>query len=384
MLWYTWKNGGCLTRLTIIFVALMALPLLCCGGYFAERELRYQWAVLAYYQGDAEGAIKQLDHLNNYRDSRRRKAEFQYNEGLAAMERGDWDTARGFFRGSSWQSKSVLRKLDEIAILEDPQHKRVSTAFPLTESPLYDLVLSADGRLAVVSFGNTTIAIWDVQNRLELARLDRPPSSIFQYVALSPDGELVAISSEYGPVYMWHWRDNTLLWEADLPAFDVLDLAFSSDGATLNVLGEERSRHIQIRRWRVNDGAPEEEIVIPDQYGYAQAGAISPDGQSIALMQGTISIRSIPSGRVLGTIPCNSCYLRRIAFSPDSQNIIFSYFQGQKTSIERWQIGNQAPLQAITHDTEIYAVDINREGTIITGTESGMLIFWQQPDEQMP
>jgi WD40 repeat protein/tRNA A-37 threonylcarbamoyl transferase component Bud32 len=106
-------------------------------------------------------------------------------------------------------------------------------------SDAHDLAFSAAG--ATIAFarpGRGGAEVWDVATRTSIATVDGTPFTEFS-VALSPDGQMLAVGGFGRVVRLWNVRTGKLVHELDQGGNGAFTLEFSLDGRTLAVSGFE-------------------------------------------------------------------------------------------------------------------------------------------------
>jgi WD40 repeat protein/tRNA A-37 threonylcarbamoyl transferase component Bud32 len=106
-------------------------------------------------------------------------------------------------------------------------------------SDAHDLAFSADG--ATIAFarpGRGGAEVWDVATRTSIATVDGTPFTELS-VALSPDGQMLAVGGFGRVVRLWDVRTGKLVHELDQGGNGAFTLEFSPDGRTLAVSGFE-------------------------------------------------------------------------------------------------------------------------------------------------
>ncbi|MFD0267438.1 hypothetical protein ACFVGY_12695 [Streptomyces sp. NPDC127106] len=105
---------------------------------------------------------------------------------------------------------------------------------------------SADGTRALAAGTRTPLSLWDVRDPARPGEHALPETGSFPDAALSPDGRLVALSSD-GSVTLWRFGDDDVLRKVGaLPGKDVRLLGFGPDG---RVLAVRREGNVQL--WKV-------------------------------------------------------------------------------------------------------------------------------------
>ena len=102
-----------------------------------------------------------------------------------------------------------------------------------------DVAFSADGRTIAFSPDPGGAEVWDVAKDTLIARFERNGPEIDSSVALSPDGDLLAVGGFNRFVRLWDVRTRKLVHELDQRGNGAFTLEFTPDGRTLAISGFE-------------------------------------------------------------------------------------------------------------------------------------------------
>lgn len=124
----------------------------------------------------------------------------------------------------------------------------LATLLEPTEYAVTALTASVDGRFLYAALENMTVKGWTVSLRRLRGTLDFDDRQI-NSIALSPDGDLMALAEEDESVLLWNIRESRVVWKNEMES-SVTQLMFSPDGKRLFTSGGDN----WIREWDVPSG----------------------------------------------------------------------------------------------------------------------------------
>ncbi|MBN1249799.1 MAG: hypothetical protein JXC32_19205, partial [Anaerolineae bacterium] len=196
-------------------------------------------------------------------------------------------------------------------------------------------------------------------------------------VAFSPDGSVIAASSQRGEVMLWRAADRSLLRTLEAqPATRTVaytyDLAFSADGTRL-ALGQPDGA---VQLWTMPDGQPARRLEADD--GAILSLAFSPDGQTLAsgTAGGAVQVWRIDDGVLANEIGGHGERVVSIAFSPDGTSLAAASLDG---TVALWQVADGALLASAGSYPVATGVDFSPDGTLLVANRQLLRIPDLQP-----
>jgi WD40 repeat protein len=197
------------------------------------------------------------------------------------------------------------------------------------------------------------------QGRPDIRWIDAGHGGAITDVAQSPDGTLLATSSDDRTVKLWRYPEGDLVRTLVLPYSDsdqVMGIArvrFTADGghvvaAVNHVDGVERVKYSgAVHVFRVSDGAPERELARQGES--ISAIALSPDGASLATAGEVlgVSIWRFADGKLLKTLDQQPGGAIDVDFSPTGDRLCAGYDNGH---VVAWKTGKWALLWDVQVD----------------------------------
>ncbi len=205
--------------------------------------------------------------------------------GIAFSPNGDL-VAGGYTSGEVviWDAATGRRRhILPPHFLPDHFSARFQRVLPGEPAHISNLAFTPDGK-SLVSLGGV-VRIWDAASGTERARFDPNQKSDWWRLALSPDGNTLALIQNTGDP-LTSYKGEIVLWDrstkrrvAQWPiGGSGQDLAFLPDGKTLVSLEEVPI----VRLWDVATGKQRDAVRF-DRHTHLSTLAVSPDGKRIAL-----------------------------------------------------------------------------------------------------
>lgn len=194
--------------------------------------------------------------------------------------------------------------------------------------------------------------------------------------AVTEDGTLAAVGTEYGTVEVWETATGTTLWRNDQLEGSVRGVSFSPDGSILAAGAGSSVRLFDARSGRSTEVFQEHESTV-------RTVSFSPDGARLIVgdEQGTIILRALDKPRVLAQYNAGHGLVDRIRFLPDGQTLavmtddnqltLMAALTGQTLAGLGQPDTNDANTLALSRDGRLIAVGGDDKVIVVLETASG-------------
>jgi WD40 repeat protein len=269
---------------------------------------------------------------------------------------------------------------------------------------------SPNGNLLAVAY-TFALGIWDVKSASRIHYVesphvdgDPPQSMVFQCLAVSPDGRLIAAGDEGGWIGLWEMETGKQLGVIRAHPRDVSSIAFSPDGKSLVTAGRvspgQKNSTIKIREITDNQLGAERSFTPGSALAAASTATsdadisgngipvsfvtFSPDGELLAAAgsDGVIRIWDLQSGSAR-RLEDPGHQIQGLAFSPDSKKIAASISFGGRAAIHLWDARSGAQLRNWDAFAP-YALAFDPDGkNVVSDGMSGVTVWDTASDSSM-
>ena len=235
---------------------------------------------------------------------------------------------------------------------------------------------SEDGNWGVAQGADAQMKVVDLAAG-EVSRSFRLPGGDISSVAVSPNGNFVAIVTLDNAVTLWNTKTGR---PVAAPLFaggadGYIDVAYSADGQRIGVTAVKFDGRAQSTVWSLASGAPEKEgspiefVLPPGRFGVK----FSPDGRRLAtLTADTATLWDVQQGTSLGTYALTDAGFA--ALLEDGRVLVGHSQQNEKTKLGVFDIRTGKQLKDRTVDGELVAADASDDLTrFLTAGKDGVL-----------
>ena len=244
------------------------------------------------------------------------------------------------------------------------------------DQPIYNIASSPDGKL-VAGSSDQSISVWDAQTGKQRAIL--AGHTYYSSIAFSSDGTHLASgsgtptggsgSNDVGKVIIWDLASGKPLFILQASDTEILSVAYSPDGNYL--ISADRAGDAVI--WNAATG---EKISTLSGNGENRSTAYSPDGKHVAfsVLGGTINVWDVAAEKLLLTLKGHTGSVNCVTFSPDGK--LLASASGDGTA-RVWNVSTGENLLTLPVDSDgAGGVSFSPDGKrLAVGGRSGVYVF---------
>ena len=232
---------------------------------------------------------------------------------------------------------------------------------------------SPDRSLLAVQEDDVRVALWDLQSRTVVMRLDGQHPDGLGGLAFTPDSQGLLVGAWDDSLQMWDLSSGEVLWQAVNPAGDPNSVAVTPDGS-IAIVGSERGT---ATLWDAHTGDYLGELAghAPDLQILGTAS--SPDSRQAASASedGTVIIWDIATREVVHRLEGHAGIVFDVSFSPDGLILASSAFDN---TVILWDVETGDILRQLNGHTDfVFSVDWSPDGRrLLSASRDSTLILW--------
>ncbi|GIH29729.1 hypothetical protein Aph01nite_80390 [Acrocarpospora phusangensis] len=266
-------------------------------------------------------------------------------------------------------SRPFLEPAPSLPDLADPTQQAADSH----TGPVTSCAFSPDGTLLATTSDDRTVRLWRVADGSVQAVLSGHTGGVWD-CAFSPDGTLLATAGEDATVRLWQLPEG--LQQAALVGHTsgVWGCAFSPDGTLLASTSVDETA----RLWRIADHG--EQAVLSGHIGAVRSCVFSPDGTLLAThgSDRTVRLWQAPTGDQHAVLGGHASHVGSCAFSPDGTLLAAGEADGM---VRLWRVGTGVQETVLeTHAGWVRDCAFSPNGSLLATTgndQTGRL--WELP-----
>jgi cytochrome c len=239
-------------------------------------------------------------------------------------------------------------------------------------APIRDIVLSADGSMALTAGFDDQMILWDVATRQIIHRLFGHEAGVNAAAFLPPDNARAVSAGDDGTLRLWDLKNGEELavWRGH--EMKVVAVAVSSDGRFVASGSWDRT----VRLWDAETGAPLARFTGHE--GSVNSVAFLPDGQGIvsAGYDGALWHWPLPGQGAEARLANTGFPINDLAVAPNGRHLLTGSADG---ILRLWDWQDREELARLPgHEGAVLAVAFAlTDGVFASGGADGQLLLWK-------
>lgn len=232
---------------------------------------------------------------------------------------------------------------------------------------------SPDGKLLAVTTGNGQVILYDANNLSQVNSL-QVGNDVLWGLAFSPDSTRLVTGGAGGVAVIWNITNNISQPLTGGHTGDIQAVAFNRDGTRIATAGADSLAIV----WDANSRRPI--FRLAGHTGYVNSVAFSPDGKRLAASGGEdrsiiLWDISVPATPQVLTITGHRDWIYAIAFTKDGSNIVSV---SADRTVRFWDTTYGRPsLMLVGHKDQIYGLSLSPDGKrIATSSKDKTVRIW--------
>lgn len=239
--------------------------------------------------------------------------------------------------------------------------------------PIRCMLLSENGKLLISGSDDKSIIVWDLENQNSQilgAGKDRHNNTI-SALALNSKQKILLSGSVDKTIKIWNLYSSYEPYTLQGYRGEILALAINPQGDSFASGGLENI----LRLHSLDTGKLLTKVNYP---AYISALAFNKNGKLLAIggTDGDIRLWEVATGRYLDILRGHTNTISCLYFSEDNSELVSG---SADCSLRVWNLHTRKEKQIITeHQGKIITIEMNSQGTLVTGSKDGYLKIWQR------
>ncbi|KAI9770023.1 MAG: hypothetical protein M1840_003735 [Geoglossum simile] len=229
-----------------------------------------------------------------------------------------------------------------------------------------DVVFSPDGKLVASTSNDGTIRVWDAATGAAVQTL-KGHTGWISTVVFSPDSKLVTSASSDETVQVWDAATGAVIQTLKGHTSSVRIIVFSPDGKLVASASDDRT----VRVWDAATGAVVQ--TFKGHTGWVRAVIFSPDSKLVASASDdrTVLVWDVATSAVVQTFKGHTGWVRAVIFSPDSKLVALV---SEDKTIRMWDAATGAVQTLKGHTGGVNAIVFSPDSKLVASASDDRTI----------
>jgi WD40 repeat protein len=233
---------------------------------------------------------------------------------------------------------------------------------------------SPSGKMLALGSQDGWVSLWNTETGLETVVFNDQIRSLTGFVAISPDGTLLATGGFHQSYNVELWDVATRQLKLTFVGHNTLvnSIAFSSAGTRMATTTPD-----EVKVWDLK--ARTSILTIDAGYAWINTMAFSPDGKTVAVggYKGTVKLWTVPGGQELATARPSWFGVSALAYSPDGTTLA----EARPSKIRLWNASGELRATIRPPERDPTSLGFSPDGKMLAAGIGGTVMLWNVADE---